>query len=48
MIARWLIKSLIIKHACDSGSGWALKTEYYTCNFHTEEISTNLYHDNTT
>lgn len=26
MIARWLIKSLIIKHACDSGSGWAFKT----------------------
>jgi len=25
MIARWLIKP-IIKHACDSGSGWAFKT----------------------
>ncbi len=26
MIARWLIKSLIVKYACDSGSGWDFKT----------------------
>ncbi|MDH5482219.1 MAG: zinc ribbon domain-containing protein [Candidatus Bathyarchaeota archaeon] len=26
LIARWLIKALIVKYACDSGSGWDFKT----------------------
>jgi hypothetical protein len=26
VIAKWLIKSLIVRHACDNGSGWSFKT----------------------
>jgi hypothetical protein len=26
VIVKWLIKSLIVRHACDNGSGWSFKT----------------------
>jgi len=26
LVAKWIIKSLIVKYACDSGSGWNFKT----------------------